>query len=361
MRSLRFGKYSLAAALLLLVGGCGFQQVQPTTPTAVPTVPIPTAVPAPTYTILPATGNVAAVVNGTPIPMSRFKDFFHSSLLQQQAQAQQQPGTTISPSVTARQTMQQLVEAVILQQQAAKRGDSVPAHQITAALNQEIKSAGSAAKFQTELKKAGLTEGDVKIIIIYGKLQTSLPSKVIPLMKSGPIAEGRHILITASEPSSSMTVQGLFNSPSAPATKDKCEGKVLTDSEALAEVNKFIRELHHGASFAKLARKCSDDPGSAAAGGALTSASSTTGKTSPKLYPYAEGYVTPFENALFQGPVSNLQRIHSEFGWHIVQVTSRHNGAYSHAIGLEIQSAAFQAWITREALASHTTIIAHLK
>src|SRR5437588_12387878 len=68
--------------LLFLLGGCGFQQVQSrnqTAPTSQP-IPTPTTVPAPKPHI--TGGSVAAVVNGTAIPMRLYRDFLHSALIQ---------------------------------------------------------------------------------------------------------------------------------------------------------------------------------------------------------------------------------------------------------------------------------------
>jgi parvulin-like peptidyl-prolyl isomerase len=361
VRTIRFGRSILALGLVLVVAGCGVQQVQPNVK-ATPTIaPIPTVAPTPTLTVLG--GSTAAIVNGQSIPMSRFKDLLHYIIF-----AYQQQGQAITLKDAAQTTIAQLIENQVMNQQAAKRGITVSKADIDKKIAADIKSTpGGKTAFETRLKQAGITESDLRYLILYGStglIQAKLTTAAIPLQKSGSIATGRHILIEAREPASSNPVVRVFHPPLAP-TVDKCAKKILTDAEAETEAKHLLSEINHGSSFATLAKKCSDDTGSGATGGALVGPSN-----SPTLYPYAEGYVAPFENALFTGPVGKPYLIHSQFGWHILEVTGRHNGPYPVSVKTAtgtvnvrsaIQQGQFQSWITQKAEGSNTQILESVK
>lgn len=86
---------------------------------------------------------------------------------------------------------------------------------------------------------------------------------------------------------------------------------LFTDADAKAELLKIRQQVVSGASFADLAKKYSQDPGSAAKGGAL-------GWVSPgELVP-------PFEKAM-DGlqPGQMSQPVQTQFGWHLIQVLAR--------------------------------------
>lgn len=336
---------------MLLVAGCGVQQVQPNVQTT-PTIAIPTVAPTPTIAILG--GSSAAVVNGQSIPMTRFKDLLHYIMF-----AYQQQGQAITPKNAASTTIAQLIENQVMNQEAARRGITVSKAAIDAKIAADIKTTpGGKAAFKTRLKQAGISEEDLRYLILYGStglLQTRLISAAIPLPKSGPIATARHILIEAREPTPSSPLARVFQPALAP-TVDKCAKKILTDAEAKAEAKHLLSEVNHGSNFATLAKRCSDDSGSGATGGSLVGPSS-----SPTLYPYAEGYVAPFEAALFTGPVGKPYLIHSQFGWHILEVTARHNGAYPASVRSGIQQGHFQSWLTQKAETSNTQILESVK
>ncbi len=70
-------------------------------------------------------------------------------------------------------------------------------------------------------------------------------------------------------------------------------------------------KLKKGASFASMAKKYSIDPGSKNKGGNLGTA-------------VASSYVTPFANACLTLPLNTIsQPVHSQFGYHIIEVLSR--------------------------------------
>lgn len=83
---------------------------------------------------------------------------------------------------------------------------------------------------------------------------------------------------------------------------------ILVKTQAKAE--KILSDLKHGASFASLAEKDSIDRGSAIHGGNL-------GWFGPGVM------VAPFSKAAFATPVGHYAVVHSQFGWHVLQVLGR--------------------------------------
>lgn len=81
-------------------------------------------------------------------------------------------------------------------------------------------------------------------------------------------------------------------------------------SAAQAKANSILTQLKGGADFAALAKKYSDDPGSKDKGGELGFVQKGT-------------MVPEFDNAIFTQPVGALTIVHSQFGFHIVQVEKR--------------------------------------
>jgi peptidyl-prolyl cis-trans isomerase D len=85
--------------------------------------------------------------------------------------------------------------------------------------------------------------------------------------------------------------------------------KQVADAQAKAE--SILKQLKDGADFAAMAKKYSDDPGSKDKGGELGFVQKGT-------------MVPAFDNAIFTQPVGQLSIVHSQYGFHIVQVEGRH-------------------------------------
>ena len=123
-----------------------------------------------------------------------------------------------------------------------------------------------------------------------------------------------------------------------------CAKHILVGTQA--EAQDIVKKLGSGGVFADLAKASSKDPGSAAQGGDLGCLGA--GETVPA-----------FDKAAFTGPLNTPQIVQTEFGWHVLVVTSRN------AAGLQ-PLADVQAKI-RDQLASEaaqkylTTQIAKLK
>jgi hypothetical protein len=301
---------------------------------------------------------VAAVVNGQKIPTAQFKDFLASTI----AQAAQST-TAMTPKQAGDKAIAQLIVTAVAIQLADKHRVPPTKKQIDVLYATFVAGSGGQAGFNTTLARLGFTPADVRLLAESNVAQKNLAPVIVPLRKSGPIATGRHILIAARTRATGSRIARLLTSPPTTVTTDRCTHKVLTDAEAKKEAQKLIDQIqNHAASFARLARKCSDDPGSAVHGGKLLGVTNTS-----KNYPFAEGYVSPFETALFGGPVGKLQLIHSEFGWHIVQVTSRRKGKYPNTtvqtgttLRSAIQQSHFQAWLMNAVEASRVTILEHV-
>jgi peptidyl-prolyl cis-trans isomerase D len=87
-------------------------------------------------------------------------------------------------------------------------------------------------------------------------------------------------------------------------------GAAKTDAEAKAKAEALLKQIQGGADFADLAKKNSEDTGSGAQGGELGFARPGT-------------MVPEFDNAIFHNKIGDLQLIHTQYGYHIVQVEER--------------------------------------
>ena len=354
MRTILFGSYFVAAGLLLLAAGCGIQEVQPHPPTAVPTVAIPT--PTPTPKVVVTGGHVALVINGRPIPMSIFRDYLHSAL-----QQEPQSAIPLTTAEIAKKVLARLILNEVVIQEAQKRGLGPTPGEVTTHVDDIIAGEGGRAKFEGKKKSLGWNNADVVFLARTSAAQNNLTKALFPLRNSGPVVTGRVILI-ASNYRPPQTYALFYPSISPPAT-DRCENKVLTDGQALAEASKFFNRIKHGASFSQIATRCSDDLSTAPSGGMLHGILSSN-----IIYPYTQGNTPAFEAALFKGKVGTLQLVgspgspdtagHFTYGWSIVQVNSRHTASYQATVAPVIQADHFDFWNLKQAASAHVKILA---
>jgi peptidyl-prolyl cis-trans isomerase D len=87
-------------------------------------------------------------------------------------------------------------------------------------------------------------------------------------------------------------------------------GAAKTDAEAKAKAEALLKQIQGGADFAELAKKNSEDTGSGAQGGELGFARPGT-------------MVPEFDHAIFNNKIGDLALIHTQYGYHIVQVEER--------------------------------------
>lgn len=108
-----------------------------------------------------------------------------------------------------------------------------------------------------------------------------------------------------------------------------------TNAAAQAKAEGLLRQIRSGASFADLAKRFSDDPGSKNNGGELGFAK--------------RGNMVPeFENAIFTQEIGDTQIVRTEFGYHIVQVEER-NAAHVQPINELLPT--IQATLVRQSVA----------
>lgn len=286
--------------ILLVAVGCG-STTSTSAPTAVATQPVPA-------TPVITGGPVAAVVNGKKVPTSTYQLLLNLS----QRQTATQPGTPPpSMKIIATQTMQSVVIDEIIRQYAAAHGITVSNGEIAQQELNDSAHLGGKKGFEARLKQLGLTRAQYKSLIVPSILGQKVEKKVAPpSTKAQPVADVRHILI----------------SPHASGVNKR----TLAQAHALAV--KLLNQLKHGASFAVLAKKYSDDPGSAKTGGEYK-------KVSPGEM------VSQFDHASFTQPFHKPEIIQTQFGYHIVEVLSRGMAAPSATSQQSIQRSKFLAWI----------------
>ncbi len=86
---------------------------------------------------------------------------------------------------------------------------------------------------------------------------------------------------------------------------------VTSNQQVKQKLEKIRQQIENGASYSAMAKKYSEDPGSATSGGDL-------GWVDPG------DLVPPFEAAMNKLPIGKVsQPVHSQFGWHLIQVLHR--------------------------------------
>ncbi len=105
-----------------------------------------------------------------------------------------------------------------------------------------------------------------------------------------------------------------------------------TDAAAKAKAESILKQLQGGASFADLAKKNSDDPGSKDSGGELGFAQ--RGRMVPE-----------FDKAIFSQPIGQYSIVKTQYGYHIVQVEERQA---AHAQTLAEVTPTIQATLARQ-------------
>ena len=245
------------------------------------------------------------------------EDFDH--LLNQAKQSYQQQKRTFPKPGTQQyeqlkqQAVQFLVQRAEFAQKASDMGISVSDKQVDDRLNQ-IKQQyfkGSNSAYQKQLKTQGLTEDQVKQDLRAQLLSEDIFKDVTKDVKvsdsdiqkyydqhktsyqTGVSRDVRHILIACGT--------------SSAATSGSKKAKSCSDAKT--EADKLYSELKNGANFAALAKKNSDDPGSAAQGGKLTI---QKGQTVPQ-----------FDAVAFSLKTGQISRpVKTQYGYHIIEPLS---------------------------------------
>ena len=226
----------------------------------------------------------------------------------------QQAGQPLPPEeIIRRQVLEKLIVENLQLQLGTRAGIKVSNEQLESAINSiAAQNRMDSAAFQRELARQGLPlsifRENVRRQIIIQQVQQGVVIKRIDIteqdidnfMKS---EEGRRAATQAAAdtPISQTHARHILIKPSA----------IRDDQEAEALLQKISASVQKGGDFAALAKKYSEDPGSAMKGGDL-------GWTSPgQMVPEFEQMATNTD----VGKVSPPFR--SQFGWHILQVLER--------------------------------------
>lgn len=295
--------------IALLLAACG-SQTAAKSPSASPTtgIAVPTTAPTPKPPATPVItgGEVAAVVNGHKIPMSQFRTLLVATQRQYAGQS------SVSMAQIQSQVMNQVIGNEIIREYAVKHHISVPKSEVQSRLDRSLKSAGSKSRFKQELSSLGLNESSYRFLVAQNLLVEKVANNVFPVStKKVQTAHVRHILI-------------------APHPQGKKISR--TDAQAKQLADSLMSRIKHGASFAALAKKYSDDPGSAAKGGDLGI-----------LYPGQT--VPPFDKAIFSLPLHHLSVVKSQFGYHVIEVLGRGRAPEPAGNQQAQQRQKFSAWV----------------
>jgi parvulin-like peptidyl-prolyl isomerase len=219
----------------------------------------------------------AAIVNGQPIPLDAFL-----REVERRAQAQgldpnapqnQQAAAQIKSLV-----LDNMIDDVLVAQDAARQGVSVSDDELNTAMQQMIDASGGQTAYEQQLIAQGQTPDEARALQRLQMLYNKMRDKVIqPIGNTAEQVHARHILV---------------------------------DSQAAAEA--LLTQIQAGADFGQIAQQSSQDTLTKAAGGDLG------------WFPRGVLVSKEVEDAAFAlqpGQVSGV--VQSAFGFHIVQVLER--------------------------------------
>jgi len=288
-------RWRIAVLILMMaavIAGCDEASPAPATgpaPAAVPTATLPNVVQPPAgqppaanqpAAQPPANQGVAAIVNGTPIPMAAYQQQvaqFQAALVQQGLNINSADGQA-QLSQMRQLLLDNMIDDQLIAQEAARQGVTVSDADLDAAMQQLIDAAGGQAAFDQSLVAAGQTLDDARNLQRTQMLNNLMRDRVIAAVGNvGDQVHARHILV---------------------------------DSQATADA--LLAQLQAGADFAQVARQSSQDSLTKDNGGDLG------------WFPRGVLISKEVEDAAFNlqpGQISGV--IQSSFGFHIVQVIER--------------------------------------
>ncbi len=214
-----------------------------------------------------------------------------------------------------------LVQKAEFAQEAEKMGITISDKQIQDRLA-DIKKQyfnNSDKAYQKQLKAQGLTQQEVESDIKDQLISQKLYDKVTAGAKvsDADLQKYYNAHVTQYQQPESRTVRHILINVCGPQTPQG--SKCLPDAKAKAKANQLYDQIKAGGSsqalFAKLAKKNSQDPGSASQGGKLTISKGQT--------------VAPFEQTAFLLGAGTLSRpVKTQYGYHLImpvsQVTEAH-------------------------------------
>ncbi len=262
----------VAAALALVAAGCGGSS------TKVPS-------------------DAVAIVNGQPISKSQLDQLLTQAKVTYKNQKRAFPKAgTAEYAALQTQAITFLVQRSEFAQEAKKMGIKVTDQQVEDRLTQIKKQyfKSDPKKYLAQLAQQGLTDSQVR-----DDLRAQLISEAIFAKVAGSV--------TVTDKQIADYYDKNKTQYHTPPSRDVRH--ILVKDKALAAKLYAQIKANNGATFAQLAKKYSQDPGSKNTGGKLTV---TKGQTVP-----------PFDQAAFTLPTRGISTpIHTQYGWHIIQPLS---------------------------------------
>lgn len=266
-----------AATAGIMVAACGSAPA-PAGKVGVPTATANAAQPqGPQPTVVPQ--GPAAIVNGQEISMAAFL----LEVGKRQAGLAQSGVNLNTPQGKAQLeqekqlTLDNMIDDVLVMQEAAKQGITVSDAELDAEMQKIIASLGGQAKFEEQLKIAGQTLDEARSMQRMQMLYLKMRDRVVGNLQTAEQVHARHILV---------------------------------DSQATAQA--LLAQIQAGADFGQIAQQSSQDTLTRANGGDL-------GWFARGALPAKEVEDVAF--ALQPGQMSGV--VQSAFGYHIVQVLER--------------------------------------
>jgi foldase protein PrsA len=242
-------------------------------------------------------GSDVAVVGGQQVTKDQFTSLMARAKKSYQAQkhAFPKPGTAAYNSLQG-QVVTFLLQRAEFAQEAADMGIKISDKQIDDRITQLKKQfySGSEQKYEAALKQQGLT-----------------PDQAKEEVRAQLISEQLYAKVTSNVKVSDSAVEKYYqqNKSIYQQKESRDVRHILVQTKALADSIYAQLVAAHESNFAKLAKKYSKDPGSAANGGKLTI---VKGQTVPQ-----------FDKTAFALKTGELSKpIHTQYGWHVIQALS---------------------------------------
>lgn len=241
--------------------------------------------------------NAIATVNGTPITNATFNEFLAqaSTSAANSTGAAPQPGTS-QYTAMRNQVVAELVEIAEVEQEAPSEGVTVTPKDVSAFIANLVKTnyKNSETKFMAALKAQGLTMAEAQEQVKINLLATRIHDKV-----------------TASATVTTKEERAYYTSNIAQySTPTRSVEHILVKQKSLAD--SIEHQLQNGASFARLAKKYSKDPGSAAQGGKYTA-------TKGREVPAYDKVAFALKTGQLSAPVDATSSADGKYGWFIIK------------------------------------------
>ncbi|WP_188963853.1 peptidylprolyl isomerase [Deinococcus aquiradiocola] len=285
--------------LALVAGSAAFAQTAPATPTtpAVPAQSAPaTATPAAATPAPADPATPVATVGGNTITLGQFDAYFRQ-LAGRSVNAQGVPLTDdllVNFNQYRPQLLQQFARQQAILQLARTAGFKADAAEIDKNFADAKSDFATDAEFKDALNASGYADADTfRATLEDGAVYNAYLNSIKAKFKFGDALVASYYQL---------------NKSSFAQDAQACAKHILVATQP--EAQDIVKKLAGGAAFADLAKASSKDPGSAGQGGDLGCLG--MGETVPA-----------FDKAAFTGPLNTPQVVQTEFGWHVLVVSSR--------------------------------------